>query len=389
MASRLAAVRGAAAIILAGRGPGRSILKGVALLTLVPAFAVAGCAASPGVSQVTSSTTVASSPTASTRVSAAQTTAAPTLAQPAPAPLPTDVSVTSIPVDRPRSLVADGGSIWVLTGGGQVLRIDQSTNRVAATFDVDPAPNDGAFPLAVTPDGIWVSEFDENVVLRVDPKSGSVVAKIESGPNPAGLGGDHAAIWATNHRGGSVSHIDPATNKVVASVSVGDPGPGGPHEIGLGLGSVWVSAGKAGTVVRIDPRSNRIQAAINVPSGASACSGFAIDDTAVWVPSCGDAKLMTRIDPKSNTASAAIELGGYGADPALIDGAPWLVVSDADTSSSPGRLVRIDPSTNKLDRAVSLGDAFAGGNVVVTADSLWVGDLGENRVLRIPLSAFR
>ena len=367
--------------------PVRSFLKVAVLFSFVPALAVGGCAAPTGVAQSTPSTpseAVASSPSASTTPAAA-----PTIAPPSPAPLPSDVHITSIPVDRPYWLVADGSSIWVLTGGGQVLRIDSSTNSVASTFDVDPARNDGAFPLAVTPDGIWVSEFDENAVLRVDRTSGSVVAKIESGPNPAGLGGDHSAIWATNHRGGSVSRIDPTTNKVVASVSVGAPGAGGPHEIGLGLGSVWVSAGRAGTVVRIDPRNNHIQAAINVPPGASACSGFAIDDTAVWLPSCGDATLMTRIDPKSNTVAAAIDLRGYGSDPALIDGAPWLVVSDADTGSSPGRLVRIDPSTNKLDRAVSLGDAFAGSNVVVSADSLWVGDVGENLVLRIPLSALR
>lgn len=237
-----------------------------------------------------------------------------------------------IAVDKAGWLVSEGDLIWILTGDGKVVSIDPATNAVTATIVVDPSIQDGGF--AVTAAGAWVADFDLNLVFRVDLASGTVVARIADGPNPGGVGGDGSAIWIANHRGGSVSRSDPATNSVVATVKVGAPGPGGPHAIGLGLGSIWVSAGNAGAVVRIDPTTNAIQATIQVAASASACGGFAIGEGAVWMPSCGDAKTLTRIDPNTNTTVATIDLGGFGEDPVLVDGAPWLVVNDPTLRSA-------------------------------------------------------
>ena len=285
-------------------------------------------------------------------------------------------------------LVSDGKSIWVLSTLGQVIRIDPATNRVIQAIWADRDFHGGGF--AVTTAGAWVGDFDQDLEFRVDLTSGKVVASIGVGPNPDGLGGDAAGVWVANHRGGSVARIDPATNTVVATVAAGLPGPGGPHEIGIGLGSVWVSAGLSGTVVRIDPRTNKIQATIDIAPGANPCGGFAMDEQAVWMPSCGDDKKLTRIDPKTNQDIATIDLGGYGMNPVLIAGAPWLVVTDTDPATGPSRIVRINPATNQIDREFSLGDMFKNSNtgLVLAFGSVWVGDWDNNQVLRLPLSAF-
>lgn len=42
-----------------------------------------------------------------------------------------------------------------------------------------------------------------------------------------------------------------------------------------------------------------------------------------------------------------------------------------------------------IDRTRSLGDTFAGGNLVLAAGSVWVVDYPNNQVLRLPLSPFK
>jgi hypothetical protein len=59
--------------------------------------------------------------------------------------------------------------------------------------------------------------------------------------------------------------------------------------------------------------------------------------------------------------------------------------------------VRIDPTTNTIDRIVSLGDAFlsvfapvAGNtNLVEAAGSVWAMDATNGEVIRLPLTAFK
>jgi len=283
-------------------------------------------------------------------------------------------------------LASDGTMLWVFTGAGQVARLDPATNVLGPPATVDPTHLDGGF--AVNQRGLWLNDFDANLVYRVDPVSLKVVAKIASAHNPAGLAVDpkNGAVWVANHRGGTVTRIDPATNKIVATIPIGNAGPSGPHQIGLGLGSVWVGVPNASNVYRIDPVTNKVVATIEIPSDASPCSGFAFGEQAVWSPSCGDATTMVRIDPVANKVVATINLGGNGDDPIVVDGVPWLAVES--TSGQAARLVRIDPTTNTIDRVVSLGDSFRGADLVVAKGSVWLIDSAKGNILRLPLAAF-
>jgi hypothetical protein len=79
-------------------------------------------------------------------------------------------------------------------------------------------------------------------------------------------------------------------------------------------------------------------------------------------------------------------MGGRGFLPTIINGAPWIAVDRGDDAAS---IVRIDPATNQFDRVLSPGDPFrGGGDMAVAAGSLWILDGANNRVLRLPLSAF-
>ena len=98
----------------------------------------------------------------------------------------------------------------------------------------------------------WIFRFEwaDGSVTRIDPKTNKAVATIEVGI-PGG-GGDLAAgegsVWATSF-GFPISRIDPKTNTVVQQFT-GDGG----DALRVGLGSVWLSNLRAGTVWRIDPK---------------------------------------------------------------------------------------------------------------------------------------
>ena len=99
-------------------------------------------------------------------------------------------------------------------------------------------------------------------------------------------------MWVLNRgnggQGQTVTRIDPATNKVVATIAVGDGVADG--EIAAGLGSVWISAPGV-PLIRIDPRTNRaVQRFTGTGGGA-----VLVAHGSVWV--AAGPSLTWRLDP--------------------------------------------------------------------------------------------
>jgi streptogramin lyase len=88
----------------------------------------------------------------------------------------------------PTGLTWGVGSIWVANyGDGTVDRVDPERNRVTARVDLHASPYDVAFGA----ESVWASSFDSSAVTRIDPKSNAVVARIDIG------GSEQARIVAT------------------------------------------------------------------------------------------------------------------------------------------------------------------------------------------------
>ena len=312
----------------------------------------------------------------------------PPSAIPSPTPSPisspslSPITVTpeaTIPVTGPVGIATDGQSVWLFTSGGQLVRIDPTTNTVAASATLNPL-KDAYQGLAVNKAGVWLTDWDTSLVERFDPTTLDLLGSVAVGPNPKGVLTTDAAVWVANTRGGSVARIDPATNTVVATVSpTGPTGPSGPNWLAEGLGSIWVGVPNSSSIVRIDEATNAIVARITVVKN-SPCGGLAVGPAAVWITGCDGTTVLSRIDPTSNTESTAIDLGGHAYTVALVAGAPW-------TSPEDGLLVRINPTTNVIDRVIAPGPEYrGGGDVVVAAGSLWVVDNAHNHVIRIALT---
>jgi streptogramin lyase len=179
----------------------------------------------------------------------------------------------------------EGGVFLVAESEDQIVKVDPSTNAVAAVFDV-PA---GATAARAGLGSLWVTYRSLDQVRRFDPATGDVLATIEVGDGPRflAIGGD--GVWVMNQAGGSLSKIDPTTDTVVAAVQVND----GPIEFGdiaTGGGSVWTRISDH-LLARVDETSIQLTQLYDPASGSGS---VAADDEAVWL-SAHDVNSMWRL----------------------------------------------------------------------------------------------
>ena len=149
---------------------------------------------------------------------------------------------------QPNGVVYAFGAIWVADlAGGQVLKVDVRRNRVVARFAMPKA--DWITPSA---DALWVST-EENVVVRLDPATGAVLARIPVGTNPlasAWIGGE---LWVPNIDSNTVSVVDIATRSVSRTIPVGQA----PIAVVAQAGDAWVTSEGDGDVWRLPPTAGR------------------------------------------------------------------------------------------------------------------------------------
>jgi virginiamycin B lyase len=83
----------------------------------------------------------------------------------------------------------------------------------------------------------------------------SRAGSIKVGPKPRFFAVGEGTVWTLNQGDGSVSRVDPKTNRVVATIATGVPGTGG--DIAVGEGSVWVTMDEV-PLMRIDVATNKV-----------------------------------------------------------------------------------------------------------------------------------
>ena len=107
--------------------------------------------------------------------------------------------------------------------------------------------------VVAAPSAVWVAMGHDGVV-RVDPSTNDVVARIHPGGSVTRLARGLGAVWALDLFGERLLRIDPGTNRVVRSIRVGPL----PSAVAIGHGLVWVASQLDSTVAGIDPRSGQV-----------------------------------------------------------------------------------------------------------------------------------
>jgi DNA-binding beta-propeller fold protein YncE len=289
-----------------------------------------------------------------------------------------------IPVPQPFRVAAGEGSVWVLSRGPQlcspaapctVARIDPSSNRLVGTPTRLPA--DG-WDLAIGAGSIWATQFDGRLI-RIDARTGQIRARISARPIYFGsvvtVGGGF--VWTGNdderNHSGSVSKIDPATNRVVGNLL----GLGSPQSIAFGQGAVWV-ADHAGWLVKINPKTLTVLARRRLDFGPH---GVAVTPHAVYVADAHGGRLL-QADPETAKVTRIAELSPGPITPVV--GAGWIWSSSSAAwggTTKDDHVMRIDPQTLRIAQVLQLGGNVP--SVVFGFGSVWVPVGTRSVVVRI------
>jgi streptogramin lyase len=311
------------------------------------------------------------SPSMASTVTTAASTAPTSTATP-----PTAVVATITVGAAPTQVTVAAGAVWVGGWGtGKLVRVDPATNRVAARIPVG-RPQESPIAIAATARAVWVVDFGDAQVLRVDPATNRVVARIPVRGGAGGIGAGAGAVWVTSGEGGDQRHgwvqrIDPTRNRVVATIGIPSgmlwdivtDGPSASVWVGSELGGLW----------RLDAHTSRvttIRRSGGAPeAGAGGIGHLAAGAGAVWVASDGQ---LQRRDARNGRVVATIPWadGSLAARGAMGAGGVWF-------SSGQG-LARFDVAANRLVATVP-AETTAGATtltsiagVAVGTDAVWV-----------------
>ena len=274
-------------------------------------------------------------------------------------------------------VAAASDAVWVLNrsqpGDAVLVRVDPATDRVVARIAVGPA----AVRVAAGDGAVWVLRSSPNGsdLVQVDPASNRVAKTVPLGraTGPATASGQHllvagGAVWVMDQAG--FLRVDPGSGQVKTVMGPDRYGP--LSGLAVAAGSVWAVAGVV--VQQVRPGDGTIGWE-DAPEGLGSMipSGLAAGAGALWVVGGG---FMARFDPGTRRVAATFRVGhgaGTGAD---------LVAGDARTVVALGDnvLYLIDPAANRVRAEVRLPSA---GAVVVGAGAIWVTDQANGRLLRV------
>jgi streptogramin lyase len=252
---------------------------------------------------------------------------------------------------------ADAAGVWVQRDR-EVVRVDPGTNQVTARLPMHLPDSDLA---AVGHGSLWLTQVAQGTVTRVDPATGRTLATIRVPGAQAPMGIDVAVgpgvVWMAYDLGtlggGIIARVDLATNTVAATVRI----PDSPGELAIGDRAVLVWTGHgSGVADQIDPATNRVAARIPVCRGSNS---VAYGAGAFWI-TCDEGTLL-RVDPLTHRVAATVALGGQAGSAGWVaaDGSVIWMANLEDT------LFRIDPQSNTI----------LGSGPVIGPDGSYITDL--------------
>ena len=171
---------------------------------------------------------------------------------------PTTYSVVSeirVPMLSSEASIAVGeGAVWVITAE----EIDKTLTRFNAQTGIAEAKislPSGSSSVFVDYGSVWVTGFASNGLYRISPRNNTVTSITKLHAMPRSLTSGEGSIWVFNQGDSSVQRIDPKTGKLIATIETQLPSSFG--NITTGGGYVWVSMPGA-PVAQIDPRKNTL-----------------------------------------------------------------------------------------------------------------------------------
>jgi len=234
-------------------------------------------------------------------------------------------------------------------------------------------------PVAVIPTGqapcgavtgfgaVWVANDGSGTLTRVDPRTNRVTRRVAVGQGACSVTTGAGALWVVNYKSSALVRVDPRTARK-RTVRVDAT----PFDVLVAFGRVWVTAWEDGILDEVDPVTLQVVRRIEIgprPVGLAARVG------AVWVGFGREATDIARLDPATGAVTrypvGATRPGWFAAGTADL----WIQAADSD-------LLHVDPRTGHVRKRLHVG-ATLGQGALAPDGTLWVPDKETGVVYRI------
>jgi DNA-binding SARP family transcriptional activator/streptogramin lyase len=249
--------------------------------------------------------------------------------------------------------------------------IDAKSGRVTRSYPVGRQPS----ALTVTDNAVWVANYQDGTVTRIDRITGHTVT-IAIGGHPTGIVAYRGTIWVWTLESLLVP-VDPRYDSAGKPVSLADEiiGKQAGGRIAAGGGYLWITA-PGTTVIRVDVANTRIRKPIVPDDGVQGAVVYR--DGNAWV---GGGDQVFPIAAETGVWGSGVRVGVVR-DLAFGPGSLWVV---SGPSGHFGGIVqalrRVDPLSGLVQAEIPVGAdpvavAFAGGSV-------WVADRSDGVIQRV------
>jgi streptogramin lyase len=140
-------------------------------------------------------------------------------------------------------------SVWVSNYlDSTITRIDPATGDVVAEIDTEFGPQ----IMAVAAGGLWVSSVDTDAVQRIDPATNEPGPPITTEALPDGLLEHDGSLWVATDLGPILQRLDPATGDITGTWVVSDQGAINANQLVVETGGAfWFPLLDGGEVLKV------------------------------------------------------------------------------------------------------------------------------------------
>ena len=233
----------------------------------------------------------------------------------------------------------------------------------------------------IADDAVWVASTNPHAVHRIDPATNTIVATVTlSGEACSGLASGFASIWIPLcGKKPELVRIDAAKNAISATLPIPPAGrEGGITAFG---DSVWMVTDKNGTLSRIDPSTNSVRQKISIPPGSyNPISSHGI----VWITGV-ESGVLTAVDAITGKVLESVPVGPRPRFLTSGGGFIWTL------NQGDGTVSRVDEKSRRVIATIQAGIPGTGGDIGYGADSVWASvfdvpltliDASTNKVVR-------
>ena len=276
-------------------------------------------------------------------------------------------------------------AVLVLRGGGEAAAparleippkslglIDARSHEVVGGVSFASQPWDVAF----TDADAWVLLGDERRVARVDVASRRVLSTAKLPFIPGGIATGGGSAWVTEDGGDGLVRLDGTTGAIAKRFSIPARGDRSrsPTGVAFGAGSVWVA--RASETVRVAPRSGAVEHRFPTPLSTTSVV-FAGDN--VWVAGAENGRIV-RIDPVTNRITAVTPLHGTVTDLAVDRDSVWVSIVPDDV------VFRLSPDDGSVLATIPAG---AGPLTLSAGDGVWIAATRGREIVRVSADGTR